>query len=90
MTSKSLDTIPDSIGIKVLEHSGADVGELRSLIHCVYGSCGQRSLLSYLIDRHKTLENVFLRITYHGERMRFKYIALVLPLRHDKCCSKAF
>jgi hypothetical protein len=57
MTGKDLGTIPDSIGVEVLEHRGADVGALRSFIHCVYGSCCQRSLLPYL-NRHKTLDKV--------------------------------
>jgi hypothetical protein len=60
MTGKDLDNIPDSIGVEVLEHSSANVAALRSFIHCVYGSCGQRSLLSHLIDRHKTLDNVLI------------------------------
>lgn len=58
MTGKDSGTIPNSIGVEVLEHSGADVGPLRSFIHCVYGSCCQRSLLSHLINRHKTLDMV--------------------------------
>jgi hypothetical protein len=33
MTGKDLGTIPDSIGVEVLEHRGADVGALRSFIH---------------------------------------------------------
>jgi hypothetical protein len=57
-TRKDLGTIPDSIGVEVLEQSGTDVGALRDFIHRVYGSCCQRSLLSYLINKHKTLYKV--------------------------------
>lgn len=58
ITRDNLGTLPDSIGVEVLEHSGTDVAALRSFIHCVYGSCCQRSLLSYLIDRHESLDKV--------------------------------